>query len=393
MTPKRDQIIAILALRSLGEELSDAERIVLDNWRKQSVVNEQLYQKFLEPEFKKNNITALENLPLDEGWNRFQAENLKKIHKPITRLKKLLPYAAVLVGISLFSILIYRYKEDKPFIKEPSLQTKITHDAPPAMQGAQLVLANGSKLALTPTKEIEATQGLSFKNRSNTLEINTEQVGSDLTLQENTLVVPKGYYYTIILPDQTKVWVNANSKLTFPTQFSKLERRIKLEGEAYFDVSHDQSHPFIVESQGSEVRVLGTRFNVNAYTNQVKTTLESGKVEFSISGQKTVLSPGFTSEWKNNRITVNKADLLKDLAWKNEEFYFMKDNIVNIAYALSRWYDVEIKFMGDIDVSKVYSGTMSRRLPLSQVLEVLKFSSDFQFEIREKELIIKESNP
>lgn len=392
MTPKRDQIVDILALLSLGEQLSDKDRAVLDNWRKQSLANEELFQKFGESDFKEKNLKALDNIPLDEGWNRFQAENLKTVRKPIFRLKNLMRYAAVMIGITLLCVLFYPYRQDKSIIRESSQLAKTSHDAHPAIQGAQLVLADGSQLALNPAQEVEATQGLSFKNSANTLEIKTDQIGSDLTLKENTLVVPKGYYYNIILPDQTKVWVNANSKLTFPTQFNKLERRVKLEGEAYFDVSHDTNHPFIVESSGSEIRVLGTRFNVNAYRKEIKTTLETGKVEFSTSGQKTVLSPGYTATWKNNRISVYKADLLKDLAWKNEEFYFLKDNIVDIAYILSQWYDVEVKFIGDIDLTKVFSGTMSRKLPLSQVLEVLKFSSDFQFEIRGKELLIKESN-
>src|SRR5690606_19289052 len=111
-------------------------------------------------------------------------------------------------------------------------------------------------------------------------------------LQFNTLVVPKGNFYKLTLEDGTLVWVNASSQLKFPVKFKHDERRVILAGEAYFEVAHDAQRPFFVESRGSEVKVLGTHFNINAYSHNVRTTLSSGKVQVSHSGNIIVLEPG-----------------------------------------------------------------------------------------------------
>lgn len=391
MTPTIDQIVHLLTKHSLGKELTLFESEQLQKWRAQSIDNEALYQNLQQADFKSKQLHILDQIIIQEEWEKFQAHINPTKRKKITPLKRLIPYAAALLigALLVFSVKRLTLKVQKQESK--IAQQHNNKEVAPAVVGAQLLLSDGSTLTLDQQTNINNKQGLSLKSVDNTLAISNTSSTATLVEQQNTLLVPKGFHYRIMLPDETKVWVNANSKLVFPTYFNQKERRVKLEGEAYFEVSHHPEQPFIVESLGTETRVLGTNFNINAYDKIVKTTLASGKVEFSVSNQKSLLTPGHQAEWKNNKLSNKPIDIQKELAWKNEEFYFMKDNIVQIAYVLSRWYDVEIKFVGDIDLDKVYSGSMSRNLPLSQVLEVLKFGADFQFEITGKELIIKES--
>jgi len=190
------------------------------------------------------------------------------------------------------------------------------------------------------------------------------------------------------LSDGTKVWVNAVSQLKFPVQFAGHERRIYLEGEAYFEVAKDAQRPFIVESNGSTIKVIGTHFNVNSYLRSVRTTLLEGKVEVAAGNEKMILFPGEYSASSEEGVKKGKADLKREMAWKNNEFYFKGDNIAQIAAELSRWYDLDVAFIGQISFDKGYSGSIERDVNLSQVLDMLSYVSHLDFDIDGKKLTI-----
>lgn len=342
-------------------------------------------------EGKVKHLKMFSNVDTEDDWIKVKDKLKPKVHQ-FNLFRRLLPYAAALL-IGLFLYLANHYL--RPTETDTIAQNKenIKNDVQAAVQGATLILADGRSITLDQHKNISNNQGMTLNTTGNELQITIDPNEISAPTALNQMVVPKGAYYTVVLADQTKVWVNANSKLTFPNAFSGTDRKVKIEGEAYFDVSHDALHPFIVEANGTEVRVLGTRFNVNAYTDRVRTTLEQGKVELLSKGQKTLLNPGHQGEWNGEKFDINKANLAKELAWKNKEFRFENDDMIQIAYELSRWYDVQVKFAGDIDMKKQYSGSMSRDLSLAKVLNVLQFGSDFDFEIRDKELIIKNKRP
>jgi ferric-dicitrate binding protein FerR (iron transport regulator) len=175
---------------------------------------------------------------------------------------------------------------------------------------------------------------------------------------------PRGGQYKLILPDGTKVWLNAASSITYPTIFAEDRRVVSITGEVYFEVTKNARKPFTVRTYSDEITVLGTSFNVNSYTDEamVKTSLLEGSVRIN----KQVLKPG--EAYINGKIM--STSLEQDLAWKNGFFSFNKADLPTVMRQLSRWYNVDVKYEGVIP-KRAYSGEIERSLTLRQVLEVL----------------------
>ncbi|MGJ1197202.1 FecR family protein [Sphingobacterium spiritivorum] len=201
--------------------------------------------------------------------------------------------------------------------------------------------------------------------------------------------VPNAGKYKVILSDGTHVWLNSSSTLTYPATFGTGQRIVKLSGEAYFDVAKDANRPFRIELNGSVIEVLGTSFNVNAYTEEISTSLVEGKVKI-ITGQKeTFLSPGNEALIKGTDVAVAPADIQKNTAWQRGEFYFDSDNLEEIINQVARWYDVEIVNTESLTVNTTYKGTISREMKLSEVLSILSSATQSRFEIDGRRVIVK----
>ncbi|MNN73016.1 hypothetical protein D3C81_1891010 [compost metagenome] len=134
---------------------------------------------------------------------------------------------------------------------------------------------------------------------------------------------------------------------------------------------------------------MGTHFNINAYNADVRTTLSSGRVQVSHSGESLFLEPGEYANFVGGRLSKGKADLEHDLSWHNNQFYFKKETILEIASTLSKWYDIQVKFKQDVALNKVYTGNFKRDVKLSEVLEMLTYVCNLKFELNGKELTIE----
>lgn len=386
----RKKIVDILTKYSNNLPLSTEEQEELAKWRSFSSDNDELLQELEDKNKKYDHFDVFSAVDTVQDWEtvKLRIEPTKEERNSrIPTLRKIIPYAAAAAILCAF-IYIKKIKSfDTNAVQTSSIyQSK---NIKPAQIGAKLILANGNQLTLDDSKITRSEDGLILSSDGNLLQIDeipTEKKAED---SNNILVVPKGSFYNIVLSDNTKVWVNANSKLTFPNRFSSSERRVQIEGEAYFEVSHDKARPFIVESEGTEIKVLGTKFNINAYTKQIKTTLVSGKVELRAKDKKAILYPGQSADWDGQLLQVQTANISKELAWKNAEFQFENDHIIDIAQELSRWYGIEVKLSHDINTKKFYSGNISRNSNLENVIEVLNFGSDFKFELLNNKLIIK----
>jgi ferric-dicitrate binding protein FerR (iron transport regulator) len=191
------------------------------------------------------------------------------------------------------------------------------------------------------------------------------------------LATPLGGIYQITLPDGTKVWLNAGSSLKYPMSFAKNERRVSLEGEAFFEVTKDSARPFKVLSKGQEIEVLGTAFNVNAYPDNtvIKTTLVNGKVKLSNDkrySKAIFLLPGQQSTNSNNgKIHLANVDTAPFTAWKEGLFYFDETPLSDALQQIGRWYNVEVKYKGEVPQTHFY-GRIKRSKPLREVLDVLE---------------------
>src|SRR5690606_18203557 len=198
------------------------------------------------------------------------------------------------------------------------------------------------------------------------------------------LSTPKGGTYQIVLPDGTKVWLNAASTLKYPSRFDGGERVIELSGEAYFAVAKDVKKPFKVVSNGQEIQVLGTEFNISAYVDEaeMKTTLVAGAVQIFNRQSSIVnrLEPGEQSIIRGAFTDIQKVETERYTAWKNGYFYFKQTPFAEIMRQLARWYDIDVIYKGSIP-KETFSGVMDRNLTLNDVLKLLNvFSVQVQIE-------------
>ncbi len=199
---------------------------------------------------------------------------------------------------------------------------------------------------------------------------------------------PKGGKFQLLLPDNTKVWLNAESSIRFPKVFKQTERRVQITGEAYFEVAENKSAPFNVEVNELEVKVLGTHFNVNAFPEEdaVTTTLLEGAVQLKSNHNTAILKPGFQAVLANNQLQVAAANTGNAVAWKNGLFAFEKSPVKKIMQQFERWYEVEVHYEGEVP-AQYFTGEFSRSFTLAQSLRILAYSG-LRFKIEEKKIIV-----
>ncbi|WP_160715886.1 FecR family protein [Chitinophaga solisilvae] len=208
----------------------------------------------------------------------------------------------------------------------------------------------------------------------------------------NTLTTPRGGEYQVVLPDGSKVWLNAATSLRFPTRFAGNERTVYLKGEAYFEITPDDRQPFHVAlDNGLKISVLGTAFNVMNYADEttINTTLVSGKVKVTPpAGNAVLLAPSQQAvlAGNNQQLTVSEADTDKVTAWKTGMFEFEDDDLPAIMRQLARWYDVEVAYTGRIP-DMHYSGSIRKQSTLSQALRILK-TAGIRYTVQDRKIII-----
>ena len=377
-------VIAEIIKKSLVEELTGDEMAMLEFWINSKEENKQLYDSFKKSYSIKEDLTIINRIDLNQAWNSLEKKGKElKNSNHGWNLKIWIPLIASCLVLCFFFLYQNKTIHNSKIIAIQS--TKHKNDVKPASSEAVLVLDNGETLDLT-TIQNDSIQA-NIKLKDDQLEY-VKGTSNAVALKYNTLIVPKGGYYKIELSDGSKVWVNAMSKLKFPELFAKEERRVDLQGEAYFEISKDADRPFIVQANGTDIKVLGTHFNVDAYEGLVRTTLKEGSVQVVNANRSAILKPGEFCESSEMVMKTGLADLDRDLAWYNNEFYFKKDNIHYILNQLSNWYNVEVKFNRAVNRNKVLTGSIDRNVPLSQVLEMLEYVGDIKFKISGNQLIV-----
>jgi len=268
------------------------------------------------------------------------------------------------------------------------------HDQPPGRNNAVLTLADGSTITL----DSAANGGLAQQGNIRVIKLNGQiaykNTGSgqpdDVPLF-NTISTAKGNQYQLLLPDGSKVWLNAASSMRFPTFFKGKERRVEITGEAYFEIAKNPAMPFKIQVGGGEIDVLGTHFNVNAYSDEptVKTTVLEGAVAVKKETAQQVLEPGQQATFSSQGgITLSKnVDVAHETAWKDGFFWFDNTDIYSLMRQVSRWYDVEVAFKGKIE-DDGFTGKIPRNVSLSKLLNVLE-QYELHFTIEGKKIIVQ----
>lgn len=261
----------------------------------------------------------------------------------------------------------------------------VVADLEPGGDRAQLILADGKTILLDEQRAgLVATQdGVQIrKNEDGTVVYSGQTPSGENGL--NQLVVPRGGRYAVTLPDGTRVWLNADSRLIYPASFNGAKREVELSGEAYFEVAHDANRPFVVSVRDAKVNVLGTRFNIRAYDAQpLETALLEGAVAFNHGTASRVLKPGEQAVVDaEGTLDVVPANLEKVMAWKKGYFYFEDTPIRDIMDELARWYDAEVDYVGDLsDLS--FGGMVSKTERISTILNIMERTDQLTFQIEQ----------
>lgn len=319
----------------------------------------------------------------EKSWNTIR----KRIYQKPKRKIVLTRYAAILlIGVCLG----IGYK----FIMEPQTKdTTITRETvipPKGGYKAFLKLANGEHYVLDGQTEINTRlDGAIIQSEDQGIVTVTKDSGStEREAQNNQIIVPKGGEYKLILADGTRVWMNSLSELEFPSRFTGKERRIKLNGEAYFEVVKDKEKPFIVEMGDNEIKVLGTSFNINNYDGSFVTTLVTGKVEIVIKKQGYLLHPSMQLREENGKVTLSEVDTKEFVAWKDGWFVFNKQRLEEVLNILSRWYDVEINYKTPEVKDLHFTGTIRRHSDINEMLNFLEKTGAIKFTMQGRTVVI-----
>lgn len=361
--------------------LSEEEKSILDSWYIRLSQNE--LSDVGEEEIKDRLASLWQELPVNRKIKR-RAIGLRIISISSAAI------VLIALGISLYN---------SPEVKKTQ-EHKIVKDIPPGGNKAILVLSDGQEISLTDAQNGNLAQQsgvmvtkvadgkLSYAgNKAKT----AAGAGSNLY---NTIYTPTGGQFEVTLPDGTAVWLNAASSIKYPVQFSGNERRVELSGEGYFEVSRKKNTPFIVESPRQRIEVLGTHFNVNSYPNEpvVKTTLLEGAVKVvplasNPLKEGKIIKPGEQTLLRADRLVVERADIEKEIAWKNGDFIFDNEDFNTILRQICRWYDVELTNPGNYRDLHL-SGRVSRSRKISAVLEALEVTAKVKFKLEGRRITI-----
>nr|WP_253906562.1 FecR family protein [Chitinophaga sp. SYP-B3965] len=299
-------------------------------------------------------------------------------------VRRIFQFAAAAAVLGIIATGLYFWNENK--IKSATEATYVKNDVAPGSNKAVLILGDGSQVTLDSTGNQTLRQGsIAIHQQGGQLQYDTQ--GEETSITYNTLTTPRGGQFQIILPDGTKVWLNAASSLRYPTTFTGGERKVEITGEAYFEVAKNAAMPFRVKmNDNATVEVLGTHFNINAYADEsaIRATLLEGRIKV----MDVVLNPGEQAQITADVKVLHQVDTSAVMAWRYGLFNFEGQNLKEVMRQLSRWYDIDVIYEGTVpDI--VFGGKMLRNINLSQLLKILE-DAEVHFSLEEgRKLIIK----
>lgn len=308
--------------------------------------------------------SALSETDLLEAKAKFkqQAETL-------TRSRRMWPRIAVAASILLaLGLGTYQLVRQKRVQKDAAV-------IKPGGNKAILTLNNGKQIILTNAKNgLIANQAGTQIQKTAEGSITYQATKRDSAIQYNTLTTPRGGRYEGTLTDGTHFILDAASSITYPVQFNQKERIVTITGQAWFEVKHDPAHPFKVIAKGQTIEDIGTQFNVNAYDDEpsLKNTLVEGSIKVTNTNQQFILKPGQQTLLQNGKLSIATADIEEAIAWKNGQTTFKDEDLQTIMRQVSRWYDVDVKYEGQIP-TREFAGGISRKADLKDLLKILSF--------------------
>ncbi|WP_017259338.1 FecR family protein [Pedobacter arcticus] len=381
----------------LNNELVEDE---LSYFLEQTATNEEwFYENFDQIDETKlggifDDETGFQNILSHTEFSNAAKENTRSLIPTILR------YAAIFIVFGAVSLVAYQYFSNDQTQNFKDSTTLITKSNITLSENSSLEikLADGTHLQLDEgnfNKRIKK-EGITIdkdKDGLVVLQLTAQKHIGNQPVGFHELSTPRGEGFTFQLPDGSKVWLNTTTKIKIPEDFNLKNRTVYLEGEAFFDVAHNASKPFLIHTDNDIVKVLGTAFNVKSYS-QDKTsfvTLVRGSVQVNSENKQILLSPGeqSVSNKSSGDLAKKKVDVDQFIAWKNGYFKFVDQPIHEIIKELIKWYDIkEVKY--EVDNKERFTASIKRSRNLSDVLSNIEKISNLQFTIKEGRLIVKE---
>lgn len=358
-------------------ELTEEDYVRLKQWVAEKEENQEKFEHLLQSYKRGRRVGCWQAVDERQAWEQISGRIVPVVVRPPWRIWW--RYAAVLILLvssgALYYFLQIRHSEDL-----------VSAQIEPGRQKAILRLSDGSEYSLNPDTTYMLTEENGARIEFGGQEHITYHVAeADREhLIFNTIIVPRGGEYSLILADGSKVWLNAESELTYPAVFAKGERKVKLKGEACFEVVKDSLRPFIVESRYNQVEVLGTRFNISAYNDYdpVRTTLIRGKVRVSNEHETLVLNPGQQSVCHKEDIEIRDVDTDVVVAWVHGTFEFENMSLGEITDQLGRWYNVHFLYMAPELREITFTGAATRYRELEFILSMLEQLAEVHFIVK-----------
>lgn len=363
MAMQRDDI-TLLMDRFLAGTLSSTEEIILGNAIKTASTND--YEWLLQ-HYEQQMVHFSTDAPADQSLLLNIQEKIREREAELTTVKPIrwMYYAAAAVLLLAVLAGSWYWRTQAP--ENTPVATVIAAGS----NKARLTLANGEVIQLDSTSKVIPLGKNNIIQKQGQL----KYAANEAAVTYNTLTTPRGGQYQLLLPDGSKVWLNAASSLYYPTAFTGRERKVILSGEAYFEVAPDAGKPFMVQSDKTTIQVLGTAFNIMAYTDEPgqQTSLVSGSIKVQYEGQQKLVTPGNMAVVKEGALSVATADIEQVTAWKNGLLALNATSLKGLMRQVARWYDVEVRYEGEVP-DRQFGGIMSRNTQLSTLIAFLRKS-------------------
>lgn len=380
--------IAYLIVSYVRKTLTEAEHDELDAWVEESDHNMLLFEELTDEKNIEANLAWMESIQTEKALQKIKGQ-LQFVPSAKSKRRKLWPVVAA--ASILIAVIVIYLVQPKKINGVPAPVQIAKNDALPGGNKATLTLSNGTVIDLEEKRNgiIQSETGTKIEKKEGGL-LMYEKLADTKQTNYNTVSIPIGGQYALTLSDGTKVWLNALSSLKFPEQFSDNDRVVELNGEAFFQVSKDKRHPFIVRmGENEQVKVLGTQFNVNFYKDEEskKITLIEGSVDVRSQTSNVKLTPGQQVRISNGNLLLEKhADTEAATGWKEGKFVFRDADIYNIMRQAERWYDVNVIYR--TTSSEHFNFSISRNEPLSKILHLMELTGKIHFKIENKSVYV-----
>jgi len=383
-TDKQNWISFLIAKEIFGE-INQEEKIELEKWINHSPERKILYDKLKNDPNLPEYLQKYNKINTGTAWKILSAKLFPAGKNKIISMK-ILKYAAfLLIPLLVAGITFYLLnKPDHRFVQEQ------VEEIIPGNPKARIILADGQVFNLDNEKDFNFVEfdGTVIHKKENAVDYSIDSVKSETGILYNTIEVPHGGEYTIILSDGTTVYLNSISKLKYPVRFTGKYRMVELSGEAFFNVTHDSLSPFVVKINEAEIEVLGTSFNINAYEGASSQfiTLEKGSIKIHSLKPKigaVVLHPDQQAviPQNSNVIEIRNVNASLFSAWRQGKIIFRDERLVDIMDNLARWYNIDIFYLNPSVKELRFGGSLNKYENITPILEVFALTNKVKYKI------------